>query len=186
MAHRFLISHDSPALYITIVTKSRLPVFRTGKMRELLCTAIDEARASARLLLFAYVIMLDHVHLLASRPSTTSDVLRVFKGLTSRRIIDYLKTNNHMRSLAKLRHQQGERNYKYSLWQTEKNVLPIFSEGMFMQKVSYIHSNPVRAGLVETPTEYRWSSARIWQQQGIEDEPLMVDRDAIQWRGRRA
>jgi REP element-mobilizing transposase RayT len=104
------------------------------------------------------------------------------KGITARRIIDYLKSNNHVRSLSKLRHQQGERNYKYSLWQTEKNVLPVFSESMFLQKVGYIHRNPVRARLVETPTEYRWSSARIWQQQPVENEPLMVDRDVIHWR----
>ena len=184
MAHRFLISHDSPALYITIVTTDRLRVFQSDHLRKIVCSAIDEARASAGFLLFAYVIMLDHLHLLASRPSTTSDLLRVLKGITARRIIDYLKSNNHTRSLAKLRHQQRERNYKYSLWQAEKNVLPVFSEGMFMQKVNYIHRNPVRAGLVETPIEYRWSSARIWQQQAVENEPLMVDRDAIQWRRR--
>ena len=53
MAHRFLISQDSPALYITIVTKDRLPVFRTDQMKEILCRAIDEARKSAGLLLFA-------------------------------------------------------------------------------------------------------------------------------------
>ena len=182
MAHRFLISHDSPALYITIVTKDRLPVFQTDYLREIVCSAIDEARASAGFLLFAYVIMLDHMHLLASRSSTTSDLLRVVKGITARRIIDYLKSNNHVRSLAKLCHQQRERNYKHSLWQTEKNVLPVFSEPMFLQKVGYIHRNPVRARLVKTPTEYRWSSARIWQRQPVENEPLMVDRDVIHWR----
>ena len=77
MAHRFLISHDTPALYITIVTKDRLPVFRTDLMKEILCRAIDGARKSAGFLLFA----------------------------------------------------------------TEKNVLPIFSEGMFMEKVNYICEN---------------------------------------------
>ena len=186
MAHRFLISQDSPALYITIVTKNRLPVFQTDKMRELLCRALNEARKSAGFLLFAYVIMLDHMHLLASRSSTTSDLLRVVKGITARRIIDYLRSNNYLRSLAKLGHQKRERNYRYSLWQTEKNVLPVFSEAMFMQKVNYIHCNPVRAGLVESATDYRWSSARIWQGKQLEDEPLMVDRDGIQWRRRRA
>ena len=63
MAHRFLISQDSPVLYITIVTKNRLPVFQTDRMKEVLCRAIDEARKSAGFLLFAYVIMLDHLHL---------------------------------------------------------------------------------------------------------------------------
>ena len=56
--------------------------------------AIDEARNSIRFLLFGYVIMLDHVHLLTSRPTTTSDVLRVLKGITARRVIDYLKEKN--------------------------------------------------------------------------------------------
>ena len=162
MSKRFLISHDSPVLYITVVTKDRLPVFRKDELKELVCGAIDEARKSGGFLLFAYVIMIDHMHLLTSCPSNTSDVLRVLKGITARRVIDYLKKNNHLHSLAKLRHQERDRNYKYSLWQTEKNVLPIFSEGMFMEKVNYIH-HPVRAGLVEQATEYRWSSARIWR-----------------------
>ena len=182
MAYRFVISQDSPVLYITVVTKDRIPVFRTDQMKEVLCRAIDEARKSAGLLLFAYVVMMDHLHLLTSRPSTTSDVLRVLKGLTARRVIDYLKVNNYLASLAKLAHEERERNYKHSLWQTEKNVLPIFSEGMFMEKLNYIHSNPVRSGLSERALDYRWSSARIWQGCPLENEPLLVDKDLIYWR----
>ena len=182
MAHRFLISQDSPALYITIVTKNRLPVFRTDYMKQFLCSAIDEARKSAGFLLFAYVIMLDHLHLLTSRPSTTTNVLRVLKSITARRVIDYLKQNGHLRSLAKLEHTERDHNYRYSLWPTEKNVLPIFSEGMFMEKVNYIHLNPVRAGLSESVEEYKWSSGRIWRGRPLENEPLMLDNDLIYWR----
>jgi REP element-mobilizing transposase RayT len=64
MAQRFVVSQDSPVLYITIVTKDRLAVFRTGEMKEVLCRAIDEVRKSAGFLLFAYVVMIDHLHLL--------------------------------------------------------------------------------------------------------------------------
>ena len=126
--------------------------------------------------------MIDHLHLLTSRPSTTSDVLRVVKSLTARRVIDYLKENSFASSLAKLKHQGRDRNYNYSLWQVEKNVLPVFSEGMFMQKVNYIHQNPVRAGLVERARDYRWSSFRMWHGCRLEDEPLLVDNDLIHWR----
>ena len=182
MTHRFMISHDSPVLYITLVTNHRIPVFRTDKMRELMCNFIDEARKSAGFLLFAYVVMLDHLHLLTSRPSTTSDVLRVVKGLTARRVIDYLKDNNYASSLKKLEHQVRDRNYKYSLWQTEKNVFEVFSEKMFMQKLNYIHQNPVRGGLVERAIDYRWSSARVCDGCPLENEPLLVDKDLIQWR----
>ena len=182
MAHRFLVSQDSPILYITVVTKDRLPIFRTDQMKEVLCHAVDEARKSAGFLLFAYAIMIDHMHLLASRPSTTSDVLRVLKGLTARRIIDYSKENNYLSSLSKLRHQERDRNYRYSLWQREKNVLPIFSEGMFMEKLNYIHQNPVRAGFVERAIDNKWSSARIWEESPSENEPLLMDKDLIHWR----
>ena len=182
MTQRFLISQDSPALFITIVTKDRLPVFRTERVTEILCRALDEARTSARLLLFAYVIMIDHMHLVTSRPSTTSDVLRVIKGITARRVIDYLKENSHFSSLAKLQHAARERNFKYSLWQVERNVFPVFSEGMFMEKVNYIHQNPVRAGLAQRAVDYRWSSARIWHGCPLENEPLLVDKDALHWR----
>ncbi|HSE31433.1 MAG TPA: transposase [Pyrinomonadaceae bacterium] len=182
MTPRFLISQDSPVLYITIVTNNRLPVFRTDELREFMCGAINEARKSAGFLLFAHVIMLDHLHLLTNRPSTNSDLLRVIKGITARRVIDYLKANNYESSLKKLEHQVRDRNYKYSLWQTEKNVFPIISERTFMQKLNYIHNNPVRAGLVEKATDYRWSSARIWAGCPLENEPLLVDKDVIHWR----
>ena len=182
MAHRFLISHDSPALYITVVTKDRLPVFRTDYMKEFICGALDEARKSAGILLFAYVIMWDHMHLLTSRNSTTANVLRVLKGITARRVTDYLNEKGHFRSLAKLEHQEQKRNHKYSLWQTEKNVLPIFSESMFVEKLNYIHQNPVKAGLSECAEDYRWSSARIWRRSSLESEPLLLDNNLIHWR----
>jgi len=147
-----------------------------------MCGFINEARKSGGFLLFAYVVMLDHLHLLTSRPSTTSDVLRVVKGLTAHRVIEYLKKNDYGSSLKKLEHQQRDRSYKHSLWQTEKNVFEIYSENMFMQKLNYIHQNPVRAGLVQRAIDYRWSSARIWQGCASQDEPLLVDKDLIHWR----
>ncbi len=54
------IQRDSQALYITVVTSNRLPVFKTDQMKAVLCRALDEARKSAGFLLFAYVIMIIH------------------------------------------------------------------------------------------------------------------------------
>ena len=179
---KFQISRDSQALYITVVTKDRLPVFQTDAIKVVTCQALDESRASGGFLIFAYVIMPDHLHLLTNQPNTTADVLRYVKGITGRRVIDYLKEKNYQGSLAKLRHVEWKREHKYSLWQQEKNVFSIFSEAVFMQKVNYIHLNPVRAGLVERATDYRWSSARIWQGFPMEQEPLRVDIERIQWR----
>lgn len=182
----FQISRDTPALYITVVTKDRLPVFRLDNMKAVICEALNEARNSGGFLIFAYVLMRDHLHLLTNQPKTSAEVLRYLKGITARRTIDYLRQNNFQSSLAKLQHESWKRDHKYSLWQQEKNVFSIYSEAMFMEKVNYIHLNPVRAGLVERAIDYRWSSARIWQRCPTEDEPLNVDLKQIAWRSGRS
>src|SRR6266508_2703841 len=156
MRHKFQLSRDSQALYITIVAKDRLPVFKTDAIKLVSCQALNEARESGGFLIFAYVIMPDHMHLLTDCPNTSADVLRYLKGLTGRRVVDYLKEHDYQSSLAKLRHEQWKRKHNYSLWQQEKNVLSIFSEAVFMQKVNYIHLNPVRAEIVDRAVDYRW------------------------------
>ncbi len=182
MSPKFQISRDSQALYITIVAKDRLPVFQSDAIKIVACEALDEARKSGGFLLFAYVIMPDHLHLLTDCPKTSADVLRCVKGITARRVIDYLKERDYQSSLAKLRHEEWKRKHSHSLWQQEKNVFSVFGEAVLMQKVNYIHLNPLRAGLVERAIDYRWSSARIWQKRATDDEPLVVDFDRIEWR----
>lgn len=182
MRDTFQLSRDSQALFITAVTKDRLPVFRTDPIKIVTCNALDEARKSGGFLILAYVIMPDHLHLITDCPTTSADVLRYVKGLTGRRVIDCLREHGYESSLEKLRHEQWKRKHTYSLWQQEKNVFSIFSEAMFMQKVNYIHLNPVRVEMCDSPIDYRWSSARFWRRVQTDDEPLKVDFDRIAWR----
>ena len=60
----FQISRDNPAYYLTSVTHNRLPIFQKDEIKRIVAEAFDEARRSAGLLIFAYVIMVDHTHLL--------------------------------------------------------------------------------------------------------------------------
>lgn len=182
--NQFQISRESQALYLTVVANNRLPIFKKETLKEVVCKALNEARNSGDFLIFAYVIMTDHMHLITSQPKSSAEVLRYTKGITARRIIDYLKQNDFTSSLAKLQHPEWKRNHRHSVWQHEKNVFSIFSESIFMQRVNYIHLNPVRAGLVDRAVDYRWSSARCWQRCQTDDEPLLVDIDRIRWRNR--
>ena len=120
MPHKFQISRDSQALFITAVAKDRLPVFKSDAIKAVTCQAINEARTSGGFLLFAYVIMLDHLHLLTDCPKSSADVLRFIKGITGRRVIDYLKEQDYQSSLAKLRHEEWKRAHNYSLWQQKR------------------------------------------------------------------
>jgi len=74
------ISRDNPCLYLTVVCKDRLPVFRKDEFKELACKALNEARSSGQFLLFAYVIMPD-LHLI-TRSFGASQSSR---GIASRR-----------------------------------------------------------------------------------------------------
>ena len=176
------ISRDTPALYLTSVAKDRLPVFQTDTIKLIACAALDEARASGGFSVYAYVIMPDHLHAITSTNLKPSKILQYINGIISRRVIDHLKGHGHNSSLPKLQRESGVRSHKYSLWEHHSNALPILSENTFMQKVNYIHQNPVRAGLVERAEDYRWSSTRIWKRSPLEDEPLRVDLDQIAWR----
>lgn len=176
------ISKDNPFYYLTSVTNNRLPVFRTDKLKEITANALNEARKSAEILIFAFVIMPDHYHLITDGNRKPSEVLRFANGITARRVIDYLKENNFTSSLEKLQRETKKREYKYSLWEHHPNAFLLTSEATFMQKVNYIHQNPVRAGLIEKAEDYLFSSARIWQRKPFENEPLTVDIDKIKWR----
>ncbi|HEX3229630.1 MAG TPA: transposase [Pyrinomonadaceae bacterium] len=114
MSPKFQISRDSPALYITVVAKDRLPVFKSDAIKLVTCQALDEARKSGGFLLFSYVIMPDHLHFLTDCPKSSADVLRRVKGLIARRVIDYLQEYDYQSSLAKLRHQEWKRKHSYS------------------------------------------------------------------------
>jgi len=176
------ISRDTPALYLTAVAKDRLPVFRTNTIKVITCKALDEARKSGGFAIYAYVLMPDHFHAITDSILKPSKVIQYLNGIISRRVIDHLKEHGHNASLRKLRRESGARRHTYSLWEHHSNVLPVFSENMLMQKGNYIHQNPVRAGLVQRAEDYHWSSARIWKRCPLEDEPLMVDIDCINWR----
>ncbi|MFZ1702580.1 MAG: transposase [Pyrinomonadaceae bacterium] len=180
----FRPTRDTPAYYLTSVTKDRLHVFKKHEIADLTCKAIDEARRSGKFLIFAYVIMLDHLHLVTDSRIKSAEVLRFINGIISRRVTDYLKAMDYAESLAKLRVSRKNDDWKYSLWDHHPDARLLWSEPMLWQRIQYTHLNPVRAGFVDHPNEWRWSSARIFHGRAIEAEPLDVDLNKIAWNRR--
>src|SRR6266849_2692116 len=111
-----IISRDSPCYYLTSVAKDRLPIFRTDEIKRITCAALDEARRSSKFSLYAYVIMPDHLHVVTDSVLSPSRALQFINGISSHRIIDYLKEHNYEASLKKLRHEMRPRRYGHSLW----------------------------------------------------------------------
>ena len=176
------ITRDKPCYYVTSVAHNRLPIFQKDIVKQIVCNALNEARKSGEILIFAYVIMLDHTHLITDGHREISDVLRFINGIAARRVLDYLKENGFESSLRKLRQEEKKKGYKYSVWEHHPDAFRITGEETFMQKVNYIHQNPVRAGLVENAEDYRFSSARLWKGNPLDDEPFITDHSQIKWR----
>jgi putative transposase len=111
--------------------------------------------------MFAYVIMENHLHLMASARDLSKE-LGDFKSFTARKIIDYLQETHSDRLLRELElHKVPHKvDRTYQVWQEGSHPEIIQSVEMLRQKIEYIHLNPVRRGYVDNPVDWRYSSAR--------------------------
>lgn len=118
------------------------------------------------LLLYRFVIMPSHIHLIAgAEKGLVTHVLRDFKTFTSKRLVELIRDHpqeSRKEWLLQMFHRHGQRNpmnKDNQLWQNTNHPIALETERSFEQSESYIHENPVVAGLVTTPEAYVWSSA---------------------------
>ena len=67
----------------------------------------------------------------------------------------------------------GEKNsnvMNYQFWQQNNHPIELWSTPIIRQKFNYIHKNPVKAGLVTEPWEWKYSSARNYAELDAEIE----------------
>jgi REP element-mobilizing transposase RayT len=102
----------------------------------LACAALDEARRSGKLALYAYVIMTDHVHVVTDSALSPAKTLRFINGISAHRIIEYLRANDFESSLKRLQHVESRRRHKYSVWDHHTDVRLPLAEAMVMQRVT--------------------------------------------------
>src|SRR5204863_8378116 len=103
----------------------------------------------------------NHLHLIASAPDIANAV-KSFKMYTARQIVDLLEAHRAkvlLRQLRgfKLRHKTDS---DYQVWEEGSKPKQIQSDEMMLQKLEYIHNNPVKRGYVDEPVHWRFSSAR--------------------------
>ena len=105
-----------------------------------------------------FVIMPNHFHAIISSENI-SRTMQNIKSFTARKIIDYLKSNNNKTELEKLSKDSANNSKSnYQLWQGGYHPQEIKTEKVLIQKIEYIHSNPVRAGLVKEAQQWTYSS----------------------------
>jgi putative transposase len=117
---------------------------------------LKDAARQFKVAIHAYVLMPTHIHLLAS-PSDELGLGRMMQWI-GRHYVPYFN---------------GKYQRAGTLWQGRYRAVVIDSEQYFLLCSRYIESNPVRAGLVNAPEDYAWSS--ISHHIGVRSDPLITD-----------
>jgi putative transposase len=126
--------------FITFGCYHRRPSFPTDAAKHTFEAALERVRHSYSLCVYGYVVMPDHIHLLMGEPQrATLDVaIKSLKQGVSRRLIGDAK------------HFWEKRYYDFNVRDYQQ----------FVEKLRYIHRNPVKSGLCERPQDWEWSSFR--------------------------
>ena len=153
----------------------RLPLLDSDGIRRVFLNQLNKARERWDFELWAYVLMPEHVHLLVWPKSRVYDIAAIRKSIKQsvpQRAVHYMRRRqpDALKAFEVLR--QGVLGYRF--WQEgggyDRNL---FSPRAIAKVIDYIHNNPVRRGLVATPIEWPWSSARWYA--GLDVNAIEVD-----------
>jgi putative transposase len=115
------------------------------------------------MVLYAYVIMDNHVHLIAAADDLSKEI-GDFRSFTARQIVDWLQARNAQRVLTaregEARPQNGPHVPSLAGGKPPRDDTGRGDDSPESQKVTYIHDNPVKRGYVDEAIHWRYSSAR--------------------------
>jgi putative transposase len=149
--------------FITCSCYRRRRLLGTGRKRDAFLRILNEVRERYQFSLVGYVVMPEHIHLLISEPmmGTPSIVMQVLKQRVARCLRPKKRRGRNPSQIPlwnetpadALRNFWQRRFYDFNVWSAKKRV----------EKLTYMHMNPVKRGLAEDPGSWAWSSYRFYQ-----------------------
>jgi putative transposase len=165
--HRFYGDRDLH--FLTFSCYQRQPLFNRAARRDLFLQILERVRRRYRLVVLGYVVMPEHVHLLVSEPqrvtlSTAIQALKlgVVRSLQSSCDGAAAVVVPRSRKRSETWGTPGVDSDRKSnrFWQARFYDFNVWTEKKRIEKLRYIHRNPVARGLVASPEQWRWSSFR--------------------------
>ena len=130
--------------FVTFSCYQRLPHLRDELLRDLFVQSLERTRQKYSFRVYGYVVMPEHVHLLVSEPETEllATAIQALKISVARRAM----------------YKGADRDIPF--WQKRYYDHNVRTHESFVDKLLYLHRNPVKRGLVEKPEDWKWSSFR--------------------------
>jgi putative transposase len=145
--------------FITCSCYHRLPFLRTARSRDRFLSIVEQTRQRYRFVVVGYVVMPEHIHLLITEPEvgTPSTVMQVMKQRSARALLPKKRQSD-----ARQRCLFGEPAPRTPFWQARFYDFNVWTTKKRVEKLRYMHRNPVKRGLVGAPEQWRWSSYRFY------------------------
>jgi REP element-mobilizing transposase RayT len=162
MRSRYKVNDTNAAHFITSSILEWLPLFTTAACCEILLESFSFCRQHKGLRVFGWVILPNHFHAIVDGPNLSGTVADL-KKFTARRLLEQLASENRQWLLNQLAYfREHHKTSGHQVWQEGFHPQAIMSDAMMLQKLEYLHNNPVRAGFVASPEHWRFSSAHEW------------------------
>jgi len=142
--------------FITTSCYRRKALLDTPQSRDLFLEVMEQVRRRYRFVVVGYVVMPEHVHLLFSEPELgdPSVVMKALKQSFAHKLLARLRETTRPQSLSDTAHGADH------IWQRRFYDFVVFTEKKRVEKLRYMHRNPVLRGLVLEPEQWNWSSYR--------------------------
>ena len=164
--------HNKQGLYfVSFATVNWIDVFTRQLYFNVLAESVTYCRLEKGMGLYCYCFMPSHVHFIfRSSQEKPMELLRDFKKYTAKKIIEAIENNTQesrkewlLWMFKRAGKKQGNVS-KYQFWQHHNKPIELWSEKVIKQKINYIHNNPVESGFVTNVVDWKYSSARNFQE----------------------
>lgn len=173
MSNRYKIVDQRGLYFLTLTVVGWVDIFSRKAYRDLLIENLKYCQDQKGLQIFGYVIMTNHLHLIVSTNGelSLSEVIGQFKSFIAVSIMKELPSAPESRRewllyLFSYFAKVNKRKSTHQFWETDNHPIELYSEQVIRQKLDYIHFNPVRAGWVNSPQHYLYSSASNYLEEG--------------------
>ncbi len=148
--------------FITCSVVGKIQIFTDSRYNDILVENFNFYRNKKGLKIFYYVIMDHHLHMIVSHPKDIGKIIQNLKSFTAKEIISTLKNDNRndILNLLKMFKKSYKLDSTYQFWEEGNHPKLVHNTDMLLQKINYIHFNPVKRGFVTEPEEWYYSSAR--------------------------